>query len=205
MIQSLMYASKNRLIASDTVSCDSCALASDAFHRSSEMRMARGVSGIDYLHLRIKACPSTIIESGNRVILRPAINDALDFLAVPSGEHNLSANPFIAVFSTFAGLVSADSGDPGIHNVSLDVDAPAERDCPGVSIGIGDARCVWANLAHRDYFSEGCVNHANLDVPDGDAFHGALPCSCIYSLNYSVYTSQANSENFLNVRFGRVL
>jgi hypothetical protein len=164
------------------------------------MRIARGVSDIDYLKLRVKACPGAIAEGGNGVALRPASDGALDLLTFPSGEHDLGANPALSVLRTFAGFCGADGCDPGVHLFLIPKEVigaldGADRNLRPIAVVHGDPARLIALL--------------NVLIADEAIFnlifHGSSLIGVrIYRLGQGVYTGQAHLETFPNVRFERV-
>jgi hypothetical protein len=119
MNQRLTYRSKARLTTSDSVSPLACAFSKAAFQRASGTRTARGMSGIDDLHFRIKACPGSIVQGGNGKNLVKACDCAWNPVTFPGGEYNARANPLLLVFHGLAGFGGADGRESGVHFVSL--------------------------------------------------------------------------------------
>lgn len=111
----LTYLCKARRTTSLTVSPRLSAVANAACQRSSGIRIARGMSGINDLHLRVKARPSAIGEGGNWVVLRPTCDGASHLVALPSRVDDLSANPGVAILLGLACLGGADERFASVH------------------------------------------------------------------------------------------
>jgi len=197
MPQRLTYRSRARRTTSDSVSPLPCALSKAACHRSSGMRMARGVSGID--------CPpigALVLTHGASRIAAHDDAVAPDKGLVARVQHGrplaLRLGAHRHTCGCIADVVGAADGDYCVlHGFSLQVDATAKRNGALVAAGVGDAGGVRTDALNGDDLAKGAVNHSDLDAPDADCVHRASRVGvCIYRVGHAVSTGQGHSQSF---------
>ena len=180
MGQRLTYRSRARRTMSDRVSPLACALSKAACHRSSGMRMARGVSGIGYL-------PSQCHDVVSNVSQRPwrcfpvRVGFATKVIKSPTKIVKRTS----AICPTWSLKPTRSSN--GLKKTIC-------SRCSNINSGAATSSLL--NLSRHSSFFDKCNKSVKVDGCHGASCVGV----CIYRLRPAVYTSQGHSrESFWGV------